>query len=134
MNTMRSYFDRYKAITKDGKVRYLGYTQELTYDGISYQQSKFGGKYAYFEACYLDDQDDRLPPENLIRGMYPSDITKIWSGENTYDAKNLARMFSLCNIPEETVVGMIVTSEYEGRWGFEHSIETFVIPRPRRED
>lgn len=132
MNTMHGSFCRYKAITADGKVHYLGYASEFTYDDMVYQKSRFGGKLASYEFCSnWDEYGEKGPPrpKDLVRIVNPADIEYIWNGKRFCGAKDLAHMFSLCHIPEETVVGMILTYEEDGRWDLEHSVETFVISR-----
>ena len=134
MNTMCGSSCHYKAILADGSVHYLGYSSSFNYGDTSYEKSKFGGKYASFEEYLWDDDEPLSVPTDYVRLIYPSEIIKAWNGKSSWGAAVLAHMFSLCNIPEDAVIGMIITREDDGRWDFESSVETFVIPKPRRQN
>ena len=87
MNSMRGCFCRYKAITADGKVRYLGYAYEYIYDDVVYQKSRFGGKLAAYEFCSnWDEYGEEEPPrpKDLVRIVNPVDIENIWSGNTCH--------------------------------------------------
>lgn len=129
MNTMRSTVCRYQAITNDGKVHFLGYASEFTYGEMVRQSSSFGGKCTSYGSCIWDNDDDSLPPADLIRILNPVEISNIWSGKSSCGSGDLEKMFSFCNIAEDAVVGMILTFEEEGRWDFQQNIETIVVPR-----
>lgn len=132
MNAMRSATCSYQAVTNDGNVHYLGYASAFSWDDVEYQDSEFGGKQAHYELweCYEENGEEIPPrPQNLVRLLHPYMITEAWSGKKNCYAEDLARMFSLCGIPEETVVGMILTYGEEGKWEFGPGAERFVISR-----
>lgn len=135
MNKMSSSTCIYQAVTNDGNVHYLGYASAFSDNDAEYQDSEFGGIRAHYEVWEVwYEWEEEIPPrpQNLVRVLHPYMITEVWSGKSDCYAEDLARVFALCNIPEEKVVGMILTYVEVGRWEIQSETETIVVPRPPR--